>query len=258
MEIKDLAEGEIFPKLPKTLTCLTIDSCPHLKTIPFTLPSSLSILTLKNLHLQSLENIPNSVQILHVIDCHIERMKTLSSTLQTLHIQNTVVDSFFMLSLHSLSLKSLALNNTSTNLLALYEIPNLRSAQIHNMPSQKFLKRNSSVINLQLHNTDIETLHITDYAPNLEVLLLLNTPTKILEGFPMTLRHCLCRHTKLSFLGMISTDVPLTLLSIEDCPLKSLPFLPPSLQTLSVKNTSLERLPELPPSLRTLDVDFMG
>ena len=107
------------------------------------------------------------------------------------------LDFFYILSLYPLSLKTPILNNTTTNLLALYETPSLTSVQIHTMPSQKFLKRNSSVTNLQLDTTDVTSFHITDVAPNLQTLLLLNTPIKKLEGFPMTLQQCICRDTEL-------------------------------------------------------------
>lgn len=199
MEIKNLP-SETFPPLPLTLTCLTIDDCPLLKKLPSAtneLPPSISILTLKNLHLESLENIPSSVQILHILNCRIESIKSLPLTLQTLHVKDTVVDFFYILSLYPLSLKNITLNNTTTNLLALYETPSLTFVQIHNMPSQKFLKRNSSVTNLQLDTTDFTSFHITDVAPNLQTLLLLNTPIKKLDGFPMTLQQCICRGTEL-------------------------------------------------------------
>lgn len=200
MEIKDLEEGEVFPELPKTLTCLTIESCTGIKTLPLTLPP-VSILSLRNLNLKSLANIPNSVQILHLIDCRIDVIQTFPLTLETLHVQNTTVNSFLFHNTRGFALKSLILNNCSPHFLVLTVCPYLTNLQIHTMSlkSQKQfrLEKNSSFTDLQLDTTDIEELTITDIAPNLQTLLLLNTPIQKLDGFPMTLQQCICRGTKL-------------------------------------------------------------
>ncbi|KAH0463422.1 hypothetical protein IEQ34_008004 [Dendrobium chrysotoxum] len=233
----------------------------HLKSLPDLSPS-LEYLSVNNVpQLQLLQHIPASSEELYLSD--LEALQCLPSSLTISSLKRLHLIRIPLLkSLPDLppDLKYLSVDNVP-QLQLLQNIPaSLKDLDLSDLEALQCLPSSLSISSLErLHLIRIPLLKsLPDLPPDLTYLFVDNVPQlQLLPNIPASLK--VLNLSGLEALQFLPSSLPISSLKrlhLTGIPLlKSLPDLPPSLESLSVKNVpQLQLLPNIPASLEKLDL----